>query len=371
MATNNIKTENGYTIQMQCNVEGNPEPQIQWERTGKKLPVTVQYKNNKKVIVIQKVKVADSGTYTCKAENSLAKSTASATVTVFKRLSFLFSPEKHKYAKQSLDTRLSCIYHGGAPPVTIQWLKDGVAIPKKMQLLREGQLLQLRNIKNEDAGNYKCIVKSSVSSIENSARLHVDMAKVCQDLRQAGQSRSGTYKITPTGDSSQQVQVYCDMDSRPGKGLTVMSHDSEDRTHVNGVDGHGEYKRRIKYNIPMSQVKQIVKLSTNCEQFIRYQCKDSLLWLYTTTPYGWWVSVDGKKMRNWGGVRSNGNGCACSLDNSCPKGKCNCDANDNVWREDKGFLRDKRYLPVTELRFGDTGGSGEEGYHTLGKLKCY
>jgi hypothetical protein len=26
---------------------------------------------------------------------------------------------------------------------------------------------------------------------------------------------------------------------------------------------------------------------------------------------------------------------------------------------------------VSELRFGDTGGSDEEGYHTLGKLLCW
>ena len=28
------------------------------------------------------------------------------------------------------------------------------------------------------------------------------------------------------------------------------------------------------------------------------------------------------------------------------------------------------YLPVKQLRFGDTGSQGEEGYHTLGKFKC-
>ena len=53
---------------------------------------------------------------------------------------------------------------------------------------------------------------------------------------------------------------------------------------------------------------------------------------------------------------------------------CNCDKEDYAWREDSGLLTDKAQLPVKQLRFGDTGNYnqwGEEGYHTLGKLKCY
>ena len=331
----------------------------------------VQYKDNKKIIVIQKVKIEDSGTYSCKAENSLAKSAASTNITVFKPLSFLFKPENYKYAKYAMNARLLCMHNGGAPPVTVEWLKDGVTVPKKMQLLHKGQMLQMTDIKKEDAGNYQCIVKSLVSAIRNSARLHV-LYQTCQDIQRSGQSKSGTYKIAPTGDPLQQVQVYCDMTSRPGQGITVISHDSEARTRVKGFDGHGQYKRMIRYSIPMSQVKAIIKLSTNCEQLIGYQCHGSVLSLdYLWTPAGWWVSANGQKMRNWGGVDSDRKGCACSLNNSCEKGTCNCDANDGVWREDKGLLREKEYLPVSELRFGDTGGSGEEGYHTLGKLKCY
>ena len=49
---------------------------------------------------------------------------------------------------------------------------------------------------------------------------------------------------------------------------------------------------------------------------------------------------------------------------------CNCDKNDNVWREDSGLLTDKTKFPVKQLGFGDVS-SVEEGYHTLGKLKCF
>ena len=63
-----------------------------------------------------------------------------------------------------------------------------------------------------------------------------------------------------------------------------------------------------------------------------------------------------------------------------PERPCNCDKNDEKWREDSGLLTDKAHLPVTELRFGDTTHYhyyyyqktyDEQGYHTLGKFKCY
>ena len=94
--------------------------------------------------------------------------------------------------------------------------------------------------------------------------------------------------------------------------------------------------------------------------------------MHDDPPYAAWLSVTGRKMTNWGGVDSTQEGCACSLTNSCLKGTCMCDMNDEgSWREDNGYLNEKEHLPVTELRFGDTGGPSEVGYHTLRKLKCY
>ena len=61
------------------------------------------------------------------------------------------------------------------------------------------------------------------------------------------------------------------------------------------------------------------------------------------------------------------------MTNSCAGGgKCNCDRNDYIWREDSGYLTDRNTLPVTELRFGDTDLArlNESGYYTLGKLQC-
>ena len=83
------------------------------------------------------------------------------------------------------------------------------------------------------------------------------------------------------------------------------------------------------------------------------------------------MSRDSVKMTYWGGASPYSSMCACGMTNSCAdsKKRCNCDKNDAKWREDSGLLTVKTKLPVKQLRFGDVR-TEEEGYHTLGKLKC-
>lgn len=163
------------------------------------------------------------------------------------------------------------------------------------------------------------------------------------------------------------------MTDKDGVGVTVVSHDSETRTLVEGYEDKGAYSRNIKYTeADLAQLASLTASSAHCEQFIQYECRNSLL-LFNGDPTGWWVSRDGENMKYWGGVDSDDYKCACGLTDTCADTNdgCNCDKNDNTWREDSGFLTNKSTLPVKQLRFGDTGGSQETGYHTLGKLKCF
>ncbi|XP_028393205.1 neurexin-4-like [Dendronephthya gigantea] len=168
------------------------------------------------------------------------------------------------------------------------------------------------------------------------------------------------------------------MTSKGAVGVTEIGHDSESRTLVKGYEVPGSYNRTIKYEISIEQIVAIMNQSINCEQFIRYECYHSRL---LKGSFGSWVSRHGTEMNYWGGAAVNSGKCACGMTNSCAgEETCNCDKNDKELREDSGYLTDKNTLPVTELRFGDTGrtfGNGkqehqsERGYHTLGKLRCW
>ena len=161
------------------------------------------------------------------------------------------------------------------------------------------------------------------------------------------------------------------MNDKNGVGVTVISHDSENRTCVDGFEDPGSYSRDIHYaGASLSQLAGLTRVSSHCEQFIQYECRHSRMF---EKGFAWWVSRNSTKMMYWGGASPGSGNCACGMTNSCANSSygCNCDANDLVWRNDSGLLTDKTHLPVKQLRFGDTGWSEEKGYHTLGKLKCY
>ena len=182
-------------------------------------------------------------------------------------------------------------------------------------------------------------------------------------IRKYVSSVSENYVIDPDGTGGlAPFTVYCDMSDKNGVGVTVISHNSESRTYVYNIRYTGA---------SLSQLASLTRVSSHCEQLIKYECYHSVLRLYSSSPYGWWVSRDSTKMTYWGGASVSGK-CACGMTNSCADSSygCNCDKNDFVWREDSGLLTDKTRLPVKQLRFGDTG-NGQKGYHTLGKLKCY
>ena len=171
--------------------------------------------------------------------------------------------------------------------------------------------------------------------------------RTCSDIKHSyPRTPSDFYVIDPDGEGGEKpFKVFCDMADKDGVGVTVVSHDSENRT---------------------------LWMDFRTPAVIRAMSRTREPRLFRD-GYGWWVSRDGEKMKYWGGVGSIDYKCACGLKRTCanPEYGCNCDKLDQKWREDSGLLTNKSRLPVKQLRFGDTGSTkSDQGYHTLGKLKC-
>ena len=205
---------------------------------------------------------------------------------------------------------------------------------------------------------------------------HPLLGKSCTEIKShSSRAKNGSYVIDPDGEGGcEPFVVFCDMTDKNGVGVTVVSHDSEDRIFVNGFDLQGSYVRSVQYvGAGLTNVTKLAILteaSSHCEQFIKYECFASVL-LYNGDAYGWWMSRDLEKMTYWGGrTPADSYKCACGVTNTCAKPSygCNCGKNDHVWREDSGLLTEKSQLPVLQLRFGDTEDSNEEDITRLESL---
>ena len=321
---------------------------------------------------IFKVTRKDGGKYICKAQNILGSAIDTAQLIVYSPLRFKVRPRQQVTPYFGSTLRLPCVAKSNLS-TTITWLTNGVSVPPPNTQVLHGGTLVIKNTRKSSEGSYTCRARNALTTIEAKVKINAPITASCSEVKKYISSVSGNYEIDPDGEQGlAPFTVYCDMTDKGGVGVTVISHDSESTTHVDGCEHSGCYSRDIRYTgASLSQLASLTKVSSHCEQFIKYACYYSVLW-WKNNQEGWWVSRDSAKMTYWGGASPGSGKCACGMTNSCADSskRCNCDKNDAVWREDSGLLTDKTKLPVEQLRFGDVR-TDEEGYHTLGKLKCF
>ena len=370
ISSNQLLAEEEQIVTIACSATGQPPPNIIWSKSIGNLPDTAVINNSVLKINVSK---EDGGIYICKAENNLGTAEDTIQLVIFSRLRFKVRPPPQLTAVIGYPVRLPCLAESDMR-TTVMWLKgESLSLPAGYNILQNNTLI-FSSVKKSHEGTYTCKVINAVAAIEAKIDIKVTVSS-CSVIRKYVSSSSGNYVIDPDGAGGlAPFTVYCNMSDKNGVGVTVISHDSENRTLVDGYDGKGNYSRNIHYSgASLSQLASLTDVSLHCEQFIKYECYGSMLF-YSFN--GWWVSRDSSKMLYWGGASPGSNKCACGMTKSCanPSEACNCDKNDDVWRDDSGLLTEKSTLPVKELRFGDTGvfdGVDEKGYHTLGKLRCY
>ena len=323
-------------------------------------------------LTILSVTKADGGDYACSAKNPLGHDSAVAQLMVIDKLKFTLIPPLKVAAPYSSNLMLNCAAQG---TISIVWKMAGKNLPPNHVVYPNGTLF-LSKVTTRDAGSYTCEAKNYKRTIKATTVVEVLKPVSCSSIKSANSgSSSGSYMVDPDGKGGvTPFSVYCDMNDKGGVGVTVISHDSESRTYVGNIRGcsdAGCYRKDVRYTgVSTAQLAALTRVSQNCEQFIKFECNNDIAFIEVS--YGWWVSRDGTRMNYWGGATGYNKMCACGVTNSCSNGqKCNCDNNGGGWRSDSGLLTDKSALPVTQIRLGDLNSSSEEGYHTLGKLKCY
>ena len=157
--------------------------------------------------------------------------------------------------------------------------------------------------------------------------------------------------------------------------ITSVSHYNEEEVIVKGYRAPGSYSQNIMYSATKEQINELVERAYSCSQYVSIKCRGARFLNYKGDPYGWWTGRTNQPMYYWGGGEVGIRKCKCGINQDCdyPNQFCNCDAGDvTVEREDSGVLRNKIYLPVYRVNFGDTGEVSENRYikYSIGKLVC-
>eukprot|EP00069_Balaena_mysticetus_P013819 bmy_08385T0 len=186
----------GNTIKFRCPAAGNPTPTIRWLKDGQDFHGEhriggIRLRHQHWSLVMESVVPSDRGTYTCLVENSLGSIRYSYLLDVLER-----SPHRpilqaglpaNTTAVVGSDVELLCKVYSDAQP-HIQWLKHIVINGSSfgadgfpyVQVLKtadinssEVEVLYLRNVSAEDAGEYTCLAGNSIGLSYQSAWLTV------------------------------------------------------------------------------------------------------------------------------------------------------------------------------------------------------
>uniref|UniRef100_A0A8D8G2B6 Titin n=2 Tax=Culex pipiens TaxID=7175 RepID=A0A8D8G2B6_CULPI len=259
-----IGTQDGYTVQFECKVEGYPRPQITWFRQTAVIKTSQDFQiyyddDNVATLIIREVFPEDAGTFTCVAKNiaGFAASTTELTVDsltsdhgsevatlsrksmsressladILEGIPPTFSRKpKAQYVDAGSDVLLECRLVA-IPEPDIQWFYNGTEIKSKdnMQVVVESDMhmyctvVHIQGIEKQQEGSYQVVARNregeSALDITVKVKTGVDEPpQILEPLKSMSIRQGETVMLTTqiVGNPTPEVQWY-----KNGKALTT------------------------------------------------------------------------------------------------------------------------------------------------------
>ncbi|XP_036382492.1 hemicentin-1 [Megalops cyprinoides] len=164
------------SVQLRCEVSGNPAPAISWLKDGLPLYSSSHYQilEDGKLLEITSVQVADMAGYLCVAENKVGAAEKLFSVTVQVPPRIVGQREEEMSVIEGHMVSLLCDVQAYPPPDII-WTKDGQTLQFStgIHILPGGQMLQFPRARVQDAGQYVCTATNPAGLDQRSIQLSV------------------------------------------------------------------------------------------------------------------------------------------------------------------------------------------------------
>ncbi|CAF3402562.1 unnamed protein product [Rotaria socialis] len=154
-----------------CSSSSSP---IIWSKNDIPIGPSSKHMITSQYLQIANVDENDEATYACTIRNTVEMKTTSANLTVLIAPRFSPLPDTYRLGLKNLSIELRCQVLGNPKP-KIMWYKSHVNIRSshRMRLLDDSQVLQINQLRNDDAGVYTCVAENSLRRIVASTDVRV------------------------------------------------------------------------------------------------------------------------------------------------------------------------------------------------------
>lgn len=182
----NANAVEGKSAEFVVRVTGNPEPTIEWTKSGKKIRTDGRFQSRAEDrhtyrLIIDDVSLEDAGTYKCIASNEVGRVQCSARLAVTEKMVppkvNAITTESTLVLNEGENLNLYTTVEGNPIP-DVEWHKDGSVIRRTAHInltpLGEQYNLSINNLVAEDTGVYKCVAKSPAGTFSKSFTVVVE-----------------------------------------------------------------------------------------------------------------------------------------------------------------------------------------------------
>ncbi|XP_074968536.1 hemicentin-2 [Phalacrocorax aristotelis] len=177
----------GGRVRLECQVAGQPTPQISWLKDGQPLglqpPSRARMSPDGSSLLLEGLQAADAGAYTCLARNSAGEDTQLHTLSVLVPPAIERGTDDSEVVRGILFTAVTLECRArGSPPLHMSWLKDGLPLrlSPRITLLSAGHVLRISQAQVSDAGLYTCIASSQAGVADRSFVLQIQVPPILE-----------------------------------------------------------------------------------------------------------------------------------------------------------------------------------------------
>ncbi|XP_028266708.1 basement membrane-specific heparan sulfate proteoglycan core protein isoform X10 [Parambassis ranga] len=193
----------GSAVEFTCSAAGGVDTKIEWLKEGGALPPNHHVKDG--VLRIENLEQSNEGVYICRASSVYGQAQDTA------RLTIQALPKVMINVRTSVQTvmignsvEFEC-HAVGDPEPTVKWSKVGGSLPAHIMV--KGGMLKIEQVKEADAGQYRCTATNDVGSVQSQVVLNVQSLPQIAALPETKEVTVGSDAVLPCVASGYPVPV--------------------------------------------------------------------------------------------------------------------------------------------------------------------